>query len=78
MSDGACDDLNVSVRQFAATSLDAQVVFDLSFSFDCDNISTYLFGSYPELVSLNKCTNIVSTSLQGKDHKKSDEYTPYQ
>ena len=75
MSDGACDDLNVFVRQFAAASPipDAQVVIDLYFSFDCDNISTYLFGLYPELVSLNKCANIISTSLQGKAHTESDK-----
>ena len=79
MLDGACDDLDVFLRQFTAASPipDAQVVVDLYFSFDCDNISTYLFGSYPEFVSLNKCANILSTSLQGKDHTESDEYTLY-
>ena len=78
MLDGVCDDLDVFVRQFAASSPipGAEVVIDLYLSFDCDNISTYL--AYPEILSLNKCTNILSTSLQGKDHIESDEYTLYQ
>ena len=68
MLDGACDDFNAFVRQFAAASpiSNAQVYVDLYFNFDCNNTSTYLFGSYPDLVSPNMCTNIINASLRGE------------
>jgi len=68
LSGGSCDDLNAYVRQIAATTSvpSFQELEILYFSLDCHNTSTYLFGSYPDLVSPNKCTNIIRTSLQGK------------
>ena len=67
MSSGSCDDLNAYVRLINATSSISSVRegVTLYFSFDCDNTSTYLFGSYQDLVSPNKCTDIISTSPQG-------------
>ena len=67
MSSGSCDDLNAYVRLVNATSSISSVRegVALYFSFDCDNTSTYLFGSYQDLVSPNECTNIISTSPQG-------------
>jgi len=68
MSDGTCDDFNAFVRQFAAASpvANAEEFIDLYFNFDCNNTSTYLFGSYPDLVSPDMCTDIINASLRGE------------
>ena len=67
ISGGSCDDFNAYVRQVNAISSipSFREAVALYFSLDCDNTSTYLFGSYQDLVSPNECTNIISTPLQG-------------
>ena len=72
LSDGQCDDFDAFVRQFAAATptQDARALVDLYFNFDCDNISTYLFGSYLDFVSQTRCTNLL-----GEDH--TDEMIEY-
>ena len=77
--DGECDEFDAFVRQFAAATptQDAQALVDLYFSFDCDNISTYLFGSYLDSVSQTRCTNLTSTSLLGEVHITDEMHTNY-
>ena len=74
LSDGKCDDLYAFVERFAAAQPvpDAQATVDLYFSFDCDNTSTYLFGSHLDFASPNKCTNITSSLIEGRYQAVSD------
>ena len=69
LSDGSCDGLDAFLRDFVAASPVTNLgeYIDLYFRFDCDNTSTYLFGSHLDLVSQNKCTSVLSASFQGED-----------
>lgn len=68
LSDGSCDDLYALVRHLTeiSPSSDLQELVDLFFALDCNNTSTYIFGSYLDCVSQTKCTRVISESIQGE------------